>query len=79
MNRFLVERLTNEALCDIAELEALIFAEPWSQNALNLLLEGKNVGFVATDENVKVVGYGGMVAVLDEGFAKEILAAVENM
>lgn len=67
MNRFLVQRLTDEKLSAVAELESLIFSEPWSQNALALLLEEKNVGFVATAEDGKVVGYGGMVSVLDEG------------
>ncbi len=67
MERFLVERLTKDKLSMVAELEALVFCEPWSETALSLLLEGENVGFAALDESGKVVGYGGMVSVLDEG------------
>ncbi len=67
MNRFLVERLTEDFLGEVADLEALVFAEPWSKASLALLLEEGNIGFVALDEGPKVVGYGGMVTVLDEG------------
>ena len=67
MKSFFLERLSDEKLGAVAELEALVFAEPWSANSLCLLCEGNNVGFVATDDEGKVLGYGGMISVLDEG------------
>ena len=67
MNEFSIERLTYEHLGGIAELEELCFSLPWSEKALELLLEGSNVGFVALDKNKRVVAYGGMLCVLDEG------------
>ncbi len=67
MGRILIEKLTPEMLSDVAELESAVFAEPWSENALTLLLEGNNVGFAALSESGRLLGYGGMVTVLDEG------------
>lgn len=68
MNEFLIERLTSDKFCEVAELERLCFSLPWSEKSLELLLDGKNVGFVAIDKATgRVAAYGGMLAVLDEG------------
>ena len=67
MSSFFIERLTSEKTGDVAELEGLCFSLPWSKKSLELLCDGKNVGFVALDEEKRVVAYGGMVCVLDEG------------
>ena len=67
MNDFSVERLTYEHLGGIAELEELCFSLPWSEKALELLLNDSNVGFVALDKEKRVAAYGGMLCVLDEG------------
>ena len=67
MNDFSIERLTSENISGVAELEELCFSLPWSKKALELLCNGENVGFVALDGEKRVVAYGGMVCVLDEG------------
>ena len=67
MNGFSIERLTSENISGVAELEELCFSLPWSKKALELLCNGENVGFVALDGEKRVVAYGGMVCVLDEG------------
>ena len=68
MGDFLIERATEEILGEVAELEELCFSFPWSKKSLKLLCSDKNVAFVAKDVNSgKVVAYGGMVTVLDEG------------
>lgn len=68
MNEFLIERLTSDKFCEVAELERLCFSLPWSEKSLELLLDGKNVGFVAIYKATgRVAAYGGMIAVLDEG------------
>ena len=61
-----IRRLTAQDIAAVAEIERLCFDEPWSEKSLELLLDGKNEGFVATIDN-KVVAYGGLVTVLDEG------------
>ena len=68
MNEFLIERLTSDKFCEVAELERLCFSLPWSEKSLELLLVDKNAGFVVCDgTSGRVVAYGGMVVVLDEG------------
>ncbi len=68
MNEFLIERLTSDKFCEVAELERLCFSLPWSEKSLELLLDGNNAGFVAIDKTAgRVAAYGGMIAVLDEG------------
>lgn len=67
MKPYTISSLLPTHLCGVAELERLCFAEPWSQNALALLLQDANVGIVALDENGTPIGYGGLLTVLDEG------------
>lgn len=58
--------LTEAHLADVAELERLCFAEPWSENSLRLLCEEGGFGAVAVSEG-RVIAYAGMTTVLDEG------------
>ena len=58
--------MKREHLDGVATLEQLCFGEPWSANALEILLGDGAFACVCTEENV-VVGYGGMLSVLDEG------------
>ena len=91
-NGITVERLTGEMLSGTASLEALCFAEPWSENSLSMLTRGGGVGFAVLDGG-RVVAYGGMLTVLDEGqitniathpdyrrkgLAREIMRALEG-
>lgn len=50
----------------VAELEKICFSEPWSENALGLLLSQNAVGVVCVVEGV-VAAYGGMLWAVDEG------------
>jgi len=68
---FTVERLTIARLSSVAEVERECFADPWSEEALKMLTEEPNVGFFATCDG-RVVGYGGMQCVLDEGQITDI-------
>ncbi len=58
--------LEAEWLPAVAELEALCFGNPWSENALSLLLREGNFGVVALEED-EVCAYVGLVVALDEG------------
>ena len=62
-----VSRLRASELRSVAELEALCFSEPWSEESLKLLLGKNGAGFVARDSDGGLVGYVGLVNVLDEG------------
>lgn len=65
-NERLVTRLTEAHLADVAELERLCFAEPWSVNALTYLLSPAALGVVCV-ANGRVVAYGGMTLAPFEG------------
>lgn len=62
-----VVRVEKEHLAGIAALEALCFAEPWSEQALTLLLREDAFGFACLDDGGSPVAYAGMLTVLDEG------------
>ena len=93
MAQILIKKLTPEMLADVAELERECFAEPWSEKSLELLTAQRGVGFGAVCPDGRVVAYGGMLTVLDEGqitnvatsalfrrhgLAREIMAALEG-
>ena len=67
MKPFLISALQSSHLEGVAEIERLCFAEPWSQQALALLLQDANLGVIALDEQGTPIGYGGLLTVLDEG------------
>lgn len=62
----MAERMTVEHLADVAALEALCFGEPWSFEALKLLLTDDAVGFVCVKDG-HAVAYGGMLLAPGEG------------
>lgn len=69
-----VRRLEECDLAVVAELERLSFAEPWSERALAYLLGESALGVVCLCEG-RVVAYGGMQLVLDEGQITNIAVA----
>ena len=62
-----VTLLQTSHLSAVAELEQLCFAQPWSETALSILTQSGGFGIVALTDGSRLVGYGGMVTVLDEG------------
>lgn len=58
--------MTGEHLDAVAEIENICFSDPWPREALELMLTDRAMGIVALD-NSRVVGYVGMMCVLDEG------------
>lgn len=55
-----------EHLAAVAELEKEVFAEPWSEKALSLLITPQAIGVVAVSSG-EVLAYGGMLIAVDEG------------
>ena len=53
-------------MSDVAELESLCFADPWSESSLALLLSETALGFVVCDGE-RAVAYAGMLCVAGEG------------
>lgn len=62
-----LEKMTQDHVMQVYELETSCFAIPWSLCSLHdQLLQPSACYFVALDDN-RVVGYGGFIQVLDEG------------
>ena len=63
---FEIVKVDRAHLSEIAALEKICFAEPWSEQALNLFLKEDAVAFAAL-ENGKVLGYIGLLLAPGEG------------
>ena len=61
--------ITPAHLAAVAKLEQLCFADPWSENALQLLCRPNGYGVVCpkSEESEDVLAYAGMTYALDEG------------
>ena len=66
MMEFSVSIMTEGDLPGAAALEGEVFHEPWSENALRMLLQPNAFGIVCRAGDT-VAAYGGMICVLDEG------------
>ncbi len=69
--------MTAEHLDQVAELERLCFSDPWSRRMLAEHLENECAAtLVAQGEDGTVLGYAGLLVVLDEGYITNV--AVRN-
>ncbi len=69
--------LTPALLDGAAEIEKLVFHEPWSRKALAILCGDSAFG-VAVTEGDRVLAYGGMMTVLDEGQVTNVATHPEH-
>ena len=63
----MIRRMREADLAAAAELERLYFSMPWSGRQLKESLEAPEYLFLAAEEQGKVVGYAGLLKILDEG------------
>ena len=63
---FEIVPLTREWIAAVADLEREVFPEPWSEQALMLLLDGEAFGFACVRAQ-ELLGYGGLMIAVDEG------------
>ena len=59
-------RMSREHLSAVAEIEQISFSDPWSVESLELMLTEQASALVALEDG-RVLGYVGMMCVLDEG------------
>ena len=59
-------RMSREHLSAVAEIEQISFSDPWSVESLELMLGEQAMGLVAIEDG-RLLGYVGMMCVLDEG------------
>ena len=61
-----IERMLREHLPEVATIEGMSFSMPWSAESLELMLTDRASALVALEDG-HVLGYVGMMCVLDEG------------
>jgi len=60
-------------LDELERLERICFSRPWSKRMLGEELENQCAAFlVAEDENGKVLGYAGLLVMMDEGYITNV-------
>lgn len=70
--------MTADHLDQVAELERVCFSAPWSRKMLAEELENDCAAFlVAEDADGTVVGYAGLLVVLDEGYITNVAVKPE--
>jgi ribosomal-protein-alanine N-acetyltransferase len=61
-----IEKMSREHLSEVASIEEMSFSLPWSLESLELMLTEQANALVALEDG-RVLGYVGMMCVLDEG------------
>lgn len=67
-----VVRMALRHLPALAELEALCFSKPWSQNALEEELQNPLAVFFVSEEDGQAAGYAGMHDIAGEGYIANV-------
>ena len=76
---------------ELAAIDAVCFTDPWSETSFREALEGRGYTFVALEKDGRLIGYAGMLTVLDtaditnvavlpafrrQGLAKELMTVL---
>ena len=70
--------MTSEHLDQVAEIERLCFSDPWSRRMLSEHLENECAAtLVAQGADGTVLGYAGLLVVLDEGYITNVAVRPE--
>ena len=70
--------MTSAHLDQVAEIEQLCFSDPWSRRMLSEHLENECAAtLVAQAEDGTVLGYAGLLVVLDEGYITNVAVRPE--
>lgn len=70
--------MTSEHLDQVAEIEKLCFSDPWSRRMLSEHLENECAAtLVAQGADGTVLGYAGLLVVLDEGYITNVAVRPE--
>ena len=71
--------MTSEHLDQVADIERLCFSDPWSRRMLSEHLENECAAtLVAQGADGTVLGYAGLLVVLDEGYITNVAVRPEN-
>lgn len=64
--------MTRDDIDDILEISNCSFAIPWSKNSFELELKNTFAKYIIAKHNNKVIGFGGMWLIIDEGHITNI-------
>lgn len=73
-----IDRMTENQLEAVAQLEQQCFSHPWSFNSLEEELNNETSLFFTATEDGAVVGYIGMSVVVDEGYIFNVAVDSEH-
>lgn len=73
-----IDRMTENQLDAVAQLEQQCFSHPWSLKSLEEELNNETSLFFTATENDAVVGYIGMSVVVDEGYIFNVTVDKEH-
>lgn len=68
-----IERMKEEHLDELSEIEKESFSEPWSKESLRDELDNKNAYFIVAKQDEKVVAYVGLYNICSEGYITNIV------
>ena len=70
--------MTSQHLDQVAEIEQICFSDPWSKRMLSEHLENECAAtLVAQTEDGTILGYAGLLVVLDEGYITNVAVRPE--
>lgn len=79
MDSLIIRKAESKDIKEMADLDLVCFAAPWSEEAFRQELEENNLAFyVVAELKEKVVGYAGLWAILDEGHITNVAVAPEH-
>lgn len=68
-----IEKMKEEHLDELSQIEKETFSEPWSKESLRDELDNKNAYFIVAKQNEKVVAYVGLYNICSEGYITNIV------
>ncbi|OJU14444.1 MAG: ribosomal-protein-alanine N-acetyltransferase [Clostridiales bacterium 43-6] len=67
-----IMQMTAFDVVEVAKLEQACFSSPWSEQSLLYAVNNANASYYVAKENKKIVGYGGLNYVIDQGYIGNI-------
>ena len=79
MDNLIIRKAERKDIKEMAALDIVCFAAPWSEEAFRQELEENNLAFyVVAELKGQVVGYAGLWAILDEGHITNVAVSPEH-
>ncbi len=73
MSNVIIRGMTEKDIDEVLEIEKEAFETPWSRDAFVLeLIKNQLAKYIVADKDNKIVGYGGLWLILDEGHITNI-------